>query len=137
MCVAFNSKIYRWPQDILKRFNEDIKSYAGKQNSGQKAELVGFLEANVEDYARNPSGVGARQALDKLQQLVKDLRTVHDSDVSTSAQLVTFILGNVNGSATAKSGAGTDETALRKMYGHLTLFPLFLADFTFELEATF
>lgn len=78
---------------------------------------MGFLEANVEDYARNPSGVNAKQALDKLQQLVKDLRTVHDSDVSTSAQLVTFILGNVNGSASAKSGAGTDETALRKMYG--------------------
>lgn len=103
-------------QGILKRFSEDIKSYADKQNSGQTPELVGFLTQNVEDYARNPNGASAKQAIDKLQQLIKDLRTVHDSDVATSAQLVTFILGNVNGSASTKLGVGVDEQTLRQRY---------------------
>lgn len=57
------------------------------------------------------------QAMDKLQKLIKDLRTVHDSDVDTSAQLVSFILGNVNGSSSAKAGGNADEQTLRQRYG--------------------
>lgn len=100
-------------QGIIKRFNEDIRAYAEKQNTGLKAELSGCLYSNVSEYARNPSGEPMKQMLERLQNLVKDLRTVHDSDVSTSAQLVQFIMGNVNGSAGAKAGQGTDEATLR------------------------
>jgi hypothetical protein len=61
----------------------------------------------------------ALQAMDKLQKLIKDLRTVHDSDVNTSAQLVSFILGNVNGSSSAKAGANVDEQTLRQRYAFM------------------
>ena len=82
---------------VLGRVAEDVANYARQQNEGQEAELLNYLEPDVNGYvAEGPASEAFAATRTQLAALATLLGNLHTSDLNKMTGLIVEILRAVN-----------------------------------------
>ena len=120
------------------RLQEDMKTFAGQENTGKTAKLVHLLDADIDALISSPTSPSLTTAIGHVQLLLTSLQQVRDEDTAYVSNAIPWILAQSNAVTTEAEVGGEDEATtvdrfrflLRRYAGqesHLWLETIFAA----------